>query len=184
MNTKLKKYIGFGILILAILLISYFIFKPSKEKYFDKIYIPKTSMVMNHTHDNYIDTIVHAGLNILDIDTVFVQLRILEDINLPNGDYDFGAAIITGGKGQFIIFLKKDDTRDENINKISHELIHLRDYHNGTLILFDEYGAIYNNNEWEDLRKIEYVDRPWEIVAFKEGPKLAKDIKEKLYTDQ
>ena len=182
MNNKPIKKIAIVVGIILLLLIGYFLLKPTSENYFDVVDIPPTSIVTNYTQDKYMDTIVHIGLNILEIDTVFIQIQKLKPSQNMYDDIDLLAGIISDGKNQFVIFVKENDSRNENIDKISHELIHLRDYYTQKLILFDEYGAIYGDEEWEDLRVIEYRDRPWEISAFEEGPLLAKKIKEKLYT--
>jgi hypothetical protein len=181
-DNQIKK-IGIVAGILLLLIIGYFILRPTEERYFDKITIPPTSVVTNFTNDAYLDTIVHVGLNILEIDTVFIQIRILDSNTVSiDADNEILAGIMSGKGNQYVIVVRKNDSRYENIEKISHELIHLRDYHNKTLILFDNYGAIYGDKEWEDFRTMEYKQRPWEAAAFKEGPKLANKIREKLYS--
>ena len=183
MNNKSIKKITIVIGIILLLVIGYFLLRPIEEQYFNKITIPPTSVVTNQTKDSYLDTIVHVGLNILEIDTVFVQIKKLpKSQKSDDEDIDLVASIISDGKNQFVIFVRENDSRNENIEKISHELIHLRDYYTQKLILFDEWGIIYGDEEWEDLRSMEYRDRPWEIEAFKEGPILEKKIKNKLYT--
>jgi hypothetical protein len=168
--------------IILLLVLGYFFLKPNKESYFETVDIPPTSVVINYTNDRYMDTIVHVGLNILTIDTVFIQIRKLKSIGLSGDDtVDLVASIVQGDDNQYIIFIKENESRMQNIEKVAHELIHLRDYDNNTLILFDKNGIIYGDGEWEDMNIIPYDKRPWEIAAFKEGPILAEKIKEKLY---
>lgn len=177
MNNKIK-IIG---IVLLLILAGYFIFKPSKINYFNKIDIPPTSVVNNSLNERYIDTIIHAGLNILDIDTVFIQVRKLKkDIDVfENTDL---LAQIIANDNQFIIFIDDNLSRYYNIEIIAHELIHLRDYYYKDLILFDSYGVIYKDDEYQNANEIDYYDRPWEIQAIKDGRILSKQIKEKLYS--
>jgi len=181
MRDSLKRTIGITIGVLLLITIGYILLIPSKVKYFQTIDIPRTSVTINKTKISYLDTIVHAGLNILEIDTVFVTIRkISATSKIEEQELDILAHIIGDGNS-FIIFITETKSRSEHIDIIAHELIHLKQYIDGELILFDEHGIIYKYDEWEDIRNIKYEDRLWEIDAFREGPILADKIKDKLY---
>lgn len=180
-STK-KALIIVGIVIL--MFIGYLILKPTTTNYFDKIDIPPTSSVTNRTGISYLDTIVHTGLNILEIDTVFININKLSKDTKPDNSEDnieLLALLQAGENNTFSLSVNDNESRYEYIKIISHELIHLRDYYNKDLILFDNYGVIYKDKEWEDGRTVPYARRPWEIEAELQGRILATKIKDKLY---
>lgn len=179
--TKKTILILVGIILLS--LTTYLIIKDKKNiKYFDRVELNRsTNNVTDNTDVKFLDSIVHVGLDILEVDSVNVQIRKLPKTStLDLGDLDLLAHIIGEGNS-YIIFIKDNETRNEFIQIISHELIHLKDRDSGKLILFDKYGVIYGDQEWEDGRRVDYNNRPWEISAFERGPILAQEIKEILY---
>jgi predicted metallopeptidase len=192
MTTKLKWIAG----IVLLIIIGLILFKKSfldgldfemnigiyQEQTFKQLDIKTTNMVVNRTEDNYLDSVVHVGLNELGMDSIAVSIRPITDEVKQRFDSEGNLKAHILGRGrQYIIFLD-DMSRDESIKILSHELIHLRQYFTEKLILHKN-GVIWNGkviSEYE-VSELKYDDRPWEIEAFGEQRKLENKIRNILY---
>jgi len=192
MTTKLKWIAG----IVLLIIIGLILFRKSfldgldfemnigiyQEQTFKQLDIKTTNMVVNKTEDNYLDSVVHVGLNELGMDSIAVTIRPITDEVKQRFESEGNLKAHILGRGrQYIIFLD-DMSRDESIKILSHELIHLRQYFTEKLILHKS-GVIWNGkviSEYE-VSELKYDDRPWEIEAFGEQRKLEKKIRNILY---
>ena len=163
----------------AILIISLILFNNKGEDYYntDIAFNNTETFVVDKTDNSYLDTVVRTGLDILDIKPQVVIIRPLIEGKYGEG-YEYFAKIHYI-ENQCLIYVSKMGRRS-SIHYLSHELIHLRDYMNGDLVVNDSIvkykGIIYYENNMPT-----YSDRPWERTAFKDGSSLERKIKRKLY---
>lgn len=181
--TKSLKWIIGGVLLIGIILIIYFAVT-KEEKYFDRITLPQVTMVVNKTQMNYLDTIIQVGLYELGESPTVIVIEELTDKNKPKNDLqelDLDAYIY-GINGQYILAIRPMD-RSRALMVISHELIHLQQTQQGRLfngkdkLIFED--VIYLKNEAPT-----YINRPWEVEAYKKQYSLRDRIKERLYSKQ
>jgi len=181
MKTTIKKYVG---VIFLILLVIFGIYKLTtlKEKTFKLVHLDKHNFIQNKTDKPYLDSIVHVGMNELGIDGTYIIIKPLtEEAKQQFSNKLELKAHIKGLGKQYVIWVDDMD-RDETITVFSHELIHLRQYYNGKLIVSD--GLIKWNDQIipvNELSTIDYNARPWEIEAFQEQKYLDIDIRKVLY---
>lgn len=166
-----------GIILIALLLI-FVVYKIStrKEKPFSKIEFNKSHLVFNQTDVQYLDTIVHAGLQCLNVDSAIVVIRPFKEVTAPD-DIEFKAYLV-GKEYTYILYINKFN-REFNITAISHELIHLTQYKSKQLII---NGAVCIwNGDTVDVAKILYDQRPWEKDAFTKQIELSNKVTKLLY---
>lgn len=168
-----------GIILLIIVLI-FLIWKIStyKEKLFNKFPFETYHHVINTTNVLYLDTIVHAGLQILKIDSVIVVIKpLINKEGILPGDLDVKGYI--KGEGYTYIIFIDDFSKEESIKILSHELIHLKQYYN------NELKIINNIPVWKGdtikLDKYDYNQRPWEKEAFANEYDLGLKMNKILY---
>lgn len=178
MNKKLLKIIG---IILAILLLIFIIYKivTYKEPMFNKFPFQKNHYVFNTTEINYLDTIVHSGLQKLEIDSAIVIIKPLINKQGLLGDMDVKAHII-GENYQYIIYIDRF-SRYENIEILSHELIHLKQYYKHEFKLVDNGKTPIWKGDTINVKNYTYENRPWEKEAYANSSKLAEEMKKLLY---
>jgi hypothetical protein len=80
----------------------------------------------------------------------------------------------------FYIFIGKMD-RNEAIEVLSHEVIHMLQYRSGNLSYTN--GKVTWMGEVLDLNSKEYEERPWEVEAFQKQSQLIGMVKESLWED-
>lgn len=137
-------------------------------------FIPHNKII-NKLDNPFLDTLFHVGMDELDIKNYKVYL--LPFTNKFNIDeYEVEAyTIFYKNDTTFIIFLKDNP----NINIISHELLHMKQYSDSLLRVDGEFitynGILYNINE------LPYNKRPWEIDAFNEDKELEYKLKKLLF---
>jgi hypothetical protein len=69
--------------------------------------------------------------------------------------------------------------RNESIEVISHEIIHMAQYNTGQLIY--ENSELYWEGQIYDLENLDYENRPWERDAFIKESELSSKIYNVLY---
>ena len=171
-------------IIFLILLLIFGIYKLStrKERTFKIVQIDKHNFIQNKTDKPYLDSIVHVGMNELGINGTYIIIRSLTKETKKQFSTDIELKAYIKGLGKQYVIWVDDMGRDETIRVLSHELIHLRQYYNGKLVVSD--GLIKWNDQIipvNELSTIEYNARPWEIEAFQEQKYLDIDIRKVLY---
>lgn len=177
---KILKIVG---IILLILLIIFIIYKIAtyKEKTFNKFPFEKQHYVYNMTQVPYLDTVVHAGLQTLKIDSVIVVIKpLINNEGILPGDL-ITKAYIRGEGFQYIIFIDKFN-RDENITTLSHELIHLKQYYKGEMKLINKGTIPIWKGDTINIKNYTYENRPWEKEAYENQHKIGTEMKSILYT--
>lgn len=167
-----------ALLIAGIVLLIRYNLKSEKETYFNKIELVNPSIIVNRTDMKYLDTVVSVGLEELDIRNVFVIIRNQSRDNDKDG-YVF-KALIRAGKSpsnQYLIEID-ESTKSDIIESISHELIHLKQYHTKKLTIDTNY-LVWKGDTIRHI--IPYEDREWEQEAFGLGRVLEIQIRSILY---
>lgn len=137
------------------------------------------NQVYNSTGVNYMDSIVYVGLDQMHIDGVRVVIRPLIKPK-SSEDMTFKAHIVATDYN-YIIFTGSYP-RAEALTVLTHELIHLHQYHTGRLVVKDNkitwQGDTSDMDTW---LSVSYSNRPWEQEAFKEQGELRDKVKKVLY---
>lgn len=178
----MKKFLKIAGIILLIILIIFIIYKIStyKEKQFNKFPFETYHHIINTTNITYIDTIVHSGIQSLNIDSVIIIIKPLieKQVLLPE---DLETKAYIQGKGyQYLIFIG-NYSREENIQTLSHELIHLKQYYRNELILIDNGKTPIWKGDTINIKDYKYENRPWEKEAYDNSSNLASKMKLLLY---
>lgn len=173
---KKTHYILIGIVIALVIGILVLV-TTTKEKPFKKIIFDKENLIQNVTTMRYLDTVVYTGLKILNIK--HVNVIILPIKNKPDLGSDIEAkAYIVYYMDRYYVFIDEMG-KEESIDVLSHELIHLQQYHNKTLIINSQI-AIWKNKPYI-VKDVLYNDRPWEIDAFQKQNELRNKINNTIY---
>lgn len=169
-----------------LLLIIYIMFRPHSKSVdkFKIVEFKQENVILNQTNKPYLDTILHIGLKHLNIKGVTILVKDLNSEiknSLTEGNGLITEAFILGDKNQYIIYIDNFN-RLKSIIVLSHELIHLKQYHDERIIDYDDEmvwdNIIYTNEEIKDMY---YFNRPWEKEAFDNQEELNKKIKNDLY---
>lgn len=172
---------GLKIIVLVVLVIGliFGIYKLAsyKEPPFDiKIEFSPKYTVINQTKIPYLDTIVQAGLISLNSDSVNIRifpLEIAKNIQIQGVDLK---AFVTGTGSVYVIYIE-DSGRSKDIEILSHELVHLKQYQDKRLVINGQVSIWLGDT----LNIKSYNDRPWEIEAFRKQGELDKNIRKLLY---
>lgn len=177
---KKNKIIWFIVGILLLGLIIFIVTK--KEKPLKPLDIPITNVVMNKTTKDYLTPMINAGLYELKIDSVFVIVKpmsiTIKNNGLGDGGFELMGTII-GNRNQYMLYIG-DLNRSESFTIVSHELIHLEQFHSGRLVKKDSTNLVLWEGKIYDVKQIPYLERPWEIEAFNKDKVLEKKIIKRL----
>lgn len=165
-------------------LLLFFIIKTTKshsEPPFNVVQLDNSIIILNGLEKPYLDTIINIGLNQLNIQDVIVTLLPMEDYVIDafkDGGIEL-KAYLKEKDGLYYIFMLDMD-RKESIDVLSHELIHIKQYHDNRL-----FNDINNDPIWlgerYPLDLFSYEDRPWEKEAFSLDKELNVKISSILY---
>lgn len=147
------------------------------SKPFNKINLNIKNSIVNTTNKTYLDTILHIGLEIENIDSVIIIIKPLTS-KIKNSIKNLNISCVLYYENKSC-FLYVDDCLMYNtltIKLMAHELIHLKQYYKNELI-FDNNNIVYYKNIQYSLSKINYFEYPWEMDAFNEQADLYKKIK-------
>jgi len=174
-NNKLLILVGLVVLILASVII--YNLQSNKEVPFETVELKEENSVINGVLPTFYDTILSVGLDLAGIKGVTVTIEELpeEAKKSFNGELNAHVRYLDGSFYLFIDPLNKKKA----ITVISHEIVHMRQYLDGTFKYDD--GRITWNGRAYLLEDITYDDRPWETEAFKLEGQLASQISEVVY---
>ena len=166
----------FGIIALLVILLLIILYKPWK---INDVEYEEFNYVLDRTGNEVYVDILHLGLNYLDIKETAIIVKPMSGQRDINSDIHIKAFII-GNTDQFKILTNlKNSNIIEVIEVLSHELIHLKQYNDGTLI--DENGMIiFNDTVYFKNMLPTYFERPWEVQAFEQQKELAIHIRDNL----
>lgn len=175
-----RKIIGFGLLLISLIILLVYLTAPEEKILSEDIRFYDNNQVITSINTNYVDTLVRAGLQVLEIDSVIVFVNpfnenVRRKINKLN-DLDVHA-LIEGDGDVYYIYLK-DLSTNRTIKVLSHELIHLEQKIRGDLTIVE------NGYEWKGNfypSDFDYNKRPWENEAFNREREIKKDIEKIIY---
>lgn len=167
-----------AVLISAIILITLNV--SATEITFKEVQLSSNNSVTNTVSIPYLDTIMSVALDEMGIAGVTVVISDLSDAakNQFNGELKAHIRFFNG-----VYYLYIDNLgRNESLEVISHETIHINQYNTGKLY-YTENGELFWNGELYDLDNVDYDKRPWEREAFSNGGDLYSKIYNKLVVD-
>lgn len=180
MKNKLYPYLIGTLVVTAIAVGIYYSEEKSSKPFVQTEIENKSNVVFNETNQSYYDTIILTGLEILGIQDVGVNVNPLTNQAKENFAKQGGelSAHIREFYGSYYLYI--DPTpKDEAIDVIAHELIHLKQYNSGEL-KYDNKVLTWKSKTYSPY-ELPYGERPWEIDADDKGYELAQLIKQKLY---
>lgn len=177
MKNKTLKWIliALGVILLGVII---WMVNTYREPSFNEFEFEENNLVSNQSSMEYIDTVVHAGLKVIGIDSIVVIIKDLDPNFKPSTmeGYELKAHIMTDGN-QYVIWMK-NLTKYEAINVLSHELIHLKQYYTGKLKI-EGKDVLWNGELYKDGTFV-YEDSPWEKEAFGGQNEMDRNIREFL----
>lgn len=172
---RIWKIVGIALIVVLLGLLIWKI-STQKEKPFNKFPLKRTHYVFNQTTIAGLDTIVHAGLQCLNVDSAVVVIRPFKEIKAPE-DIVYKAYIV-GNDNTYVLYINKF-ARVETVSVIAHELVHLTQYMTKKLVI-DGSICVWNGDTI-DITKMFYDQRPWERDAFQKQVMLADKMEKLLY---
>lgn len=168
-----------GLIILTILY--FLIFRTTfVDKPFNQIQLTENNFIYNEKFPTYYDTILMVAMDEAELAGFNVIVRELSGTAKSQFDGELKAHI-RYENDDFYIFTGMMN-RNEAIEVLSHEVIHMLQYRSGNLIYSN--GKITWMGEVLDLNSKEYEQRPWEIEAFQQQTKLISLVEGSLYGDK
>ena len=180
MKTKLYPYLVGAVVVSAIAIGIYYSEKQESKPFVQTEIEDKSNTVFNNTNLSFYDTIIYTGLSILGVESVGVTVEGLSDGAKQNFAKQGGtlSAHLREFYGSYYLYIEPS-SKQESIDVIAHELIHLVQYKSGKLSYSND-TLTWNNEKFHKF-EIPYGERPWEIEADDKGSELASKIKQKLY---
>ena len=182
MNYNLKKAII--VLIVALSVFGLYNLTQTKEPQYQTVELLPTT---NHVYltgsteeQKYLDTLIRLGLQELKIDGVQVIVKpLVEGTGIMDG-IDLDGYLVAYGAETYFLYLKSFSPRT-SISKVSHELIHLKQYYDKKLIVSGQ--TLYWDGQVELLEQamaVSYKSRAWEREASEKQTALADTLRKKL----
>lgn len=180
------KHIALAVLsAILIVWVVYLIMQSQTDKPFNKVNLSYKNYIKNDSFPKYYDTILSVGLDNIDIMGIDVELYQISEATKSKFEGLELKAHLRYYEGTYYLFVDKWD-REEAFNVLSHELIHIMQYHSGILSYKDGMVTWQKSNnlshyEQYDLNNTEYDIRPWEDDAFKRQGDMEASIRDVLY---
>jgi len=149
-----------------------------EEEYFNQVELSDNNFITNSNGVAFYDTILSVGLDEAGISGVNIVVSELSDRAKEQFSSGELKAHVRYFNGTFYLFLDKYN-RNESIEIISHEIIHMGQYNTGQLIY--ENSELYWEGQRYDLENLDYENRPWERDAFSKESDLSSKIYNVLY---
>jgi hypothetical protein len=176
----MKKGIIIGVVLFLIIAL-FFLLKSSiaDDKPFNQVILSENNFILNNTNTSYYDTVLSVGLDLVGINGATIQFENLSESAKSQFDGELKAHIRYYNN---IYYLFIDNTsREESIQVIAHEIIHMIQYNSGQLKYDNQTGIIEWNGEQLTIETTEYDKRPWETDAFQRDNQLSNSIRDILY---
>jgi hypothetical protein len=150
---------------------------------YKKIPLSDHNLIWTTTEWSYLDTIVSVGMDELGIKDMEVLIqpmneRIKSKFEEGSDDIQLKAYVSQWLRG-YVISVDVDLGRDAAIDIMSHELIHLVQYEDSSLIVGEGTEVIWRGARY-DILHTPYNERPWERAAFRKQKELADKIRAKI----
>lgn len=177
MGKNILKKIGIAFLLLSFLFLLYRLISYDKETYFKRVSLSENNQITNRTDVVYLDTIVSVALEKIAIENIKVLILPLKKNKIIDNNFEIRAHVRAFGNFYYIWI--DDMSKDEYINVLSHEIIHIHQYYTGRIV-YEDNKVFFNKKEY-DLEKISYENRPWESEAFILQNALKETLIKELY---
>lgn len=82
---------------------------------------------------------------------------------------------VTEFNGEYFIFIDASQNTRKKIQVLAHELIHVKQYQSGQLVAIDSDIVEWMGKEYS-LQVTPHYQRPWEVIANREGRQLVRTI--------
>jgi hypothetical protein len=164
------------VVLLLVVLVSYLTMN-NEDKPYNQVDITYSNSVLNNGLPPYYDTVLYVGLKTIGLEGVTITVDKLSDVAKEQFDGELKAHIRYVG-GMFYLFIDEYN-REQIIEIIAHELIHVQQYYSNELSYFN--GSVFWRGEEFDLSNTEYLKRPWEDEAFASQGQVASSISNILY---
>lgn len=168
------------LIVICLLVFASFVIYNSQEENepsFTPVKLEDNNYVINNSLPSYYDTIVIVGLDKVGIKGITVTIEELSDQAKQTFSGELKAHV-RFVDGRFYLFIDPMSKKNA-LTIISHEIIHMKQYLDGTFQYDD--GRITWNGEAYLLDDINYDDRPWETEAFQMESQLASQISDVVY---
>jgi hypothetical protein len=173
-NNTIKIVVGVLLFIILLFLISQLKYE---DKPFNNVTLSTNNNIINNTYPTYYDTVLSVAMEQMGIRGQIVVINKITDAAKNNFDGTLKAHI-RYFNGIFYLFTENFN-REETIEVLSHEVIHMDQYLSGDL--YYENGEVVWLGEVIDLNSKEYEDRPWENDAFSKQTELIRLVTNTLY---
>lgn len=150
---------------------------------FRPVVLSERNLIWTTTEWTYLDTIISVGMDELGLEntevlTQKINERIKNKFEESNRGIELKAYVAPWVRG-YVISVAGDLGRNAAIDIISHELIHLVQYADSSLIVGEGTEVIWLGAKY-DILHMSYDERPWERSAFRKHPELARKIRAKI----
>lgn len=176
----MNKYLKISLIVIGVILLSFLIWLLSNvDKPFNKVELSDNNLILVPTNLQPYDTILSVGLDEIGISGLMINVSNLSESTKNNFEGDLKAHL-RYHQGVYYLFID-ELSNEEAIRVISHEIIHINQYHSKDLIY--ENGLIVWKGDTLELNSIVYDNRPWEIEAYDHQADLSNKISKKLYNE-
>jgi hypothetical protein len=155
---------------------------PGPIKSYKQVVLVEQNDLINTTEYGYLDTVLNVGMNELGMKGISVLVQPMQDRvrnRFEEGEGLELEAYVAEWMYGYTICVNDQLGHAHAIDVIAHELIHLEQYHNQTLVVGDGTVVLWKG-ERQDILTIPYAERPWERDAFLRGKPLAAKIRSKI----
>lgn len=150
----------------------------STEKPFNQIELTNNNEIENNTAITFIDTIASVGLDELGLKGIKLLIYPLTETAKDNFNGELKAHI-RYFEGTYYLFID-EMSREKSITVVSHELIHITQYHTGVLDYLGA-GSVLWQGDLYSVEQLEYEGRPWEMDAYAREGELSTKVSGILY---
>ena len=176
MNKTLLKII-IGVLLLLCIILMIINYK-SPNRPFKTVEISGENYIYNNVYPTYYDTVLGVAMNQMGLINNNVVIMKLTDNSKNQFDGELKAHIRYLDSIFYLFIIDLD--RNDAIEVLSHEVIHMDQYLRGKLV----YDSTVNwMGQSFDLKSMDYDIRPWEKDAFDRQGTLIKNVKDTLWGD-
>lgn len=166
------KWILIGLAILGLVWLIFFY----EERQFVKELPESNNYVVNFTQNKQLDTIVHHALRVIEMDSLIILIKPLQQsVKELVKDYEIKAHI-QKVDSVYVIYIE-NLSRYESISIIAHEFAHLLQYQSGDLVVGSNYVIWMGDTTYS----INYYNSPWEEDARRREHDILVNLKQSLY---
>lgn len=177
MKTEYKKLLAAVTLIVVTAIVILAVSNNEREEYFKQVELPVSNTIINSLDNiHYYDTILAIGMDKAGVTGTTVVVNSMSDAAKRQFEGELKAHIRLFN-GVYYLFIGAY-TRQEAIEVISHEIVHIQQYESRELI-YENEEVIWHNQVYS--LEGDYENRPWERDAFSKQGQIQALILSTLY---